>query len=303
MARSHWLPASGLSLAMAANVGVADAGPSEARELFEQGRQAVADGDQERACALFEQSIAEHERAGTHFNLARCSIRTGALLQARDHYDRGLALIAADAPGRDIIVRDRAALVATIPRLAIRLAEESPPGVVVRLDGVHLSPEKLDTDVAVDPGRRVVSVDVPGGGKEQVTIALGEGERRQVTVGGKRMVVLPASSTEPGDDTSTSMLVGGWTLIGLGIAGVAAGVVTGALAAERHGRVEDLCPDTRCTTQEGFDAAQQGKTLVIVNAVALGLGLASAAVGTTLVILAGDDDQPNGAKITLRFAF
>lgn len=277
----------------------------EARRLFAEGRKAVAAGEHDSACALFEQSMAAEERAGTHFNLARCAIRRGALIAAARHYDRGLELIDEDAEGRDEIVRDRSALDGRIPRLVVRLAEESPPGVRVSLDGQTLSGAQLDEAVPVDPGDHVVVVMTPKGRRERVRVTVGEGETRQITVGGPVAVVdapNPHAATHPPRD-DTAMIVGGWVLIGVGVAGLVASIVSGALAAERHGRVEDLCPGPQCTTDEGFDAAQEGKTLVIVNAITLGAGLAAAAAGTTLVILADSNGDAAGAMVRFRIAF
>jgi hypothetical protein len=97
---------------------------------------------------------------------------------------------------------------------------------------------------------------------------------------------------------------------GVGVAGLVAAGVTGALVIGGDARVDDHCPDKLCTAEGRRDIDAQ-KPLLIGNAVAWGIGLASLGAGVTLVLTHPADKRvglvlrpaPNGALGGMEGAF
>jgi hypothetical protein len=85
--------------------------------------------------------------------------------------------------------------------------------------------------------------------------------------------------------------------LGVGGLGFIAAGITGGLLISANKRMEAGCPKTICTTAEGYEASRLGKTLLMVNTVAWGVGIAGAGVGTVLLLVGGkkDTDQPKSA--------
>ncbi len=86
----------------------------------------------------------------------------------------------------------------------------------------------------------------------------------------------------------------GWTLVGVGAAGMVTGITTSILVAREQELVDRHCHDKLCD-QTGFEAAERGQTLLWVNAVAYGVGLASLGTGLALVLSHDSGEQPHGA--------
>jgi tetratricopeptide (TPR) repeat protein len=86
----------------------------------------------------------------------------------------------------------------------------------------------------------------------------------------------------------------GWTLVGVGAAGMVTGVTTSILVAREQELVDRHCHDKLCD-QTGFEAAERGQTLLWVNAIAYGVGLASLGTGLALVLSHDSSEGPHDA--------
>jgi hypothetical protein len=87
-----------------------------------------------------------------------------------------------------------------------------------------------------------------------------------------------------------------WTLVGAGTAVVAAGAITGLIAASKEKELEDNCPNSTCPSEPGWqDKIDSTQTTAIVADVLWGVGLATLGVGVTLLILdgGGESDEPS----------
>jgi tetratricopeptide (TPR) repeat protein len=98
----------------------------------------------------------------------------------------------------------------------------------------------------------------------------------------------------------------GWTLVGVGTAGVVTGITTSILVAREQDLVDRHCRDKLCD-QTGYEAAERGQTLLWVNAAAYGLGVAALGTGLVLVLNHDSSESPRDApgvraKIGLRSA-
>lgn len=84
---------------------------------------------------------------------------------------------------------------------------------------------------------------------------------------------------------------GGWTLTGVGLAGVVVGAVFTANWADQKSKVEGG-PSASFGLSEAKDAQTSGETAGIVGAVGLGVGTAALAAGVVLFVLEASDSQP-----------
>src|SRR5262249_2319664 len=74
----------------------------------------------------------------------------------------------------------------------------------------------------------------------------------------------------------------GVVLGGIGVVGLATGVVTGVLVLDRASTYRAHCNDANVCDPEGLSAARQGKTLEVLSPVALGIGAAAVIAGAVL---------------------
>jgi len=90
------------------------------------------------------------------------------------------------------------------------------------------------------------------------------------------------------------MMIAGWSLVGVGAASLAAGLVLGAMAAERASELEDhnASGTTEYTDVEGDEEA--GRNLQAGQIAALAVGGAVAVTGAVLLIL--DARRDSGEK-------
>jgi hypothetical protein len=130
-----------------------------------------------------------------------------------------------------------------------------------------------------------------------------------------------ASTNEPtapqADDATpkSGRLLAGWIVTGVGAAGIGVSLVTGALVLSKKSFVEENCPGPNkvCTTEEGLDAAEEGRRLSTVSTVAFVVG-AVGLVGGLYLVLSSDTAKrpevaigalplPTGGHFTLRTRF
>ena len=286
---------------------------AEAQRLFLEGREAVERGDYATGCPRFAESLALIRRASTLLNLAQCEEHEGRLRSALDYWTQG----AADLDPTDermALARQRIAdLEARIPRLTVRLASNAPAGVVVRVDGVPMPTEDLGQPLPMTTGAHEVVLLVPGQPEQRLPVDLAERDRKeimlQVTPGEKTVLIAPTAAGAPPLDTRRTL---GFVVGGIGLAGLTVAGITGMMVVSRDSHIEEQCPDKRCSP-EGLQTIEGTKPLLVVNAVAWGLGLGGLGAGAWL-LLTGNDRQPRatavdaaplpgGARITIRRSF
>lgn len=259
--------------------------PVAATELFSQGRDALKDGDVDRACPLFAESNRLDPKVGTLLNLGECEEKRGHFAEAMQAWQQAVNLAEATNDPRGQVAADRLAeLTPRVPRLTIRVSRDSPPGTRIYRDDVELGEVMLGHPFPVDPGdHRIVAVG-PDHTRRTFHVRLKEGDTTEISVTAKS--VAPATSPSAGasaEPASPPPKPGRRTLAyvlgGVGIAGVATGLVTGAMLMSRKSTVDDHCaPDGACDPT-GADAADSGKTLVPINTVAWAVGAVGLGAG------------------------
>jgi hypothetical protein len=300
------VPASYSSVLFAQEMKARD--PAAAEALFLQGRTALEAGNFEVACVKFAESQRLDPGAGTLMNLATCEEQVGRLASAWQRWQEALTYLP-KGDERIAFVKSRLEVVEpAVPWLTITVTS-APDSTIVLRDGVQLGPGSFGEALPVDPGDHVILVQAEGHAERRYQVTLDKAERKQIEVKPGRLLPKPL----PADtgDTAPSAPTLGYVLGGIGIAGVAAGIVTGLMISDRQQVVDANCNGALCT-QAGLDAASEGRTLLIANAAAWVAGVVGLGAGGYLVLShdsgrasqsVGIVSVPGGAGLLLRGKF
>jgi hypothetical protein len=287
------------------SAGLAQPDPTTASALFKAGREAARQKDYAAACARFAESYRLDPAPGTGLNLADCEENLGHLASAWQRYRQVTEQLPPGDP-RVPPARQRAAeLEPRVPHITIKLSPSAPADTRVTRDGLELSRVSLGIPLPVDPGAHRVVAAATGRQERTFTVNCAEGQRQELIVepgapiaaassasapppSASVMAPLPASAPPAAPEPPRPLL--GYTLLGLGSAGLIVAGVTGAMVASRRSTAADHCPSNRCDAA-GYDAATSGKSLLKVNAIAWAAGLAGVGAGLYF-ILSGPPDNP-----------
>ena len=266
--------------------------PVAAEALFEQGRRALEKNDFDTACAKFEESQKLDPSVGTLMNWATCEQRRGHVATAWQRWRQALDELPFGDDRVSFARKQATALEPRLPRLSITLRQRAPRESRVLRDGVELGQASLGSALPVDPGVRSITVRAPGFEPRTFTLEIAEGERKSIEVEPGK--ALPPEAKVGGNAANPSNRSGlGWALIGVGAAGVATGIVTGLMLNARRDEVDANCTAAGCN-EVGLEAASEGKTLLWVNAVGWGAGVAGLGVGA--IFLLTGDSQPDSTR-------
>jgi hypothetical protein len=210
---------------------------------------------------------------------------------------------------REKVARDRAALLEPkLSRLTIEvLGKEA--GLDVRRDGIGIGAAIWGSSIPVDPGVHTVEARAPGKKVWQQTVQVAEG-------GAKVSVTIPAleedrSSPSAAPAAAPSIASGGgagktmgYVLIGVGVAGVAAGTVFGLQAKSKNDEALGICKDTPTTCpdeqiQAHSTAVDDAHRAVTLSVVGFGVGAASLVGGVILLATSkGEHDKAATIGVT-----
>jgi hypothetical protein len=307
MNRKHWiLAASLLAASLATSLGPTQAAAQSdeeraaAQSLFNEAQQAKKDGDLEKACGKFEKSQRLDPAVGTQLNLADCLQQIGKSASAWVNY---LEVAESKTAGerRSAFARKRAdELEPKLTKLTIQV-DAPVDGMTITRDRKKVASATWGTAVPVDPGDYEVVVEAPGKLPWSRTIEVdGQGEMVELRV--PMLEDAPVEETPgdgtPGDeaeDGSTQMIVGG-VVMGLGVAGVAAGI---GLAVTAHGKYDeslDECDpnDSTMCSQAGVDLRGEAQSLQVGYMVSFGVGGAALIAG--IIVMATAPSSPDEAS-------
>jgi hypothetical protein len=267
-----------------------------AESLFQEGRRLMAEGSYEQACERFAGSQAQDPSPGTLVNLGQCHEARGMTATAWAYFRQAEAL--ARNLGRsehEAHAAERAAaLEPKLSKLRIDPPADAPSDLRVLRGGVRLPSESLGVAVAVDPGSYEIEASAPGRRTWRGNVDVGAEADSAV-------IAIPSLEKEPAkppdrspespavphaDGDSAPARTIGWVLIGVGAAAVVTGGVFGLLVMQQSNNAEDdpeLCPNKQCSPRglEEIDSAEQK---ALISTIAIGAGLATAAVGAVLIV-------------------
>jgi tetratricopeptide (TPR) repeat protein len=264
-----------------------------ARSVAVAGREAYNAGDYTTALDLFRRAYGIYPAPTLSLYEARSLVKLGRLQEADEALQRTLALpIDPAAPAQfgeavETARQERRALSSRIPSLTVHIR-----GLAAGERGLRLSlnQQPLDANLVgrsfpIDPGAYSIEASTPEGLSDTVQIEVVEG----------RQVEAVLDLARPGPATAQVALAeappsgAGWqpalayTALGLGVAGLATGVVTGVMAGSKHTEALELCPDERCPPgSKGEDALDSFRSLRTVSTVAYGVGAAGITAGLIL---------------------
>ena len=310
-------------LALCAGLGLSTPAHAEdraaAEALFQAGREAMDARDYKTACDRFEESHRLEPTGGALLNLANCRDKLGELATAWQRFQEAIEKL---PPGdsRLAIAKERSkALEPRIPKLVLLPPSVAPDGLIVLRDGVELGKGSLNLALPVNPGAHQVIVRAPGRKDWHGSVELKESERKELALALGEPIPSaaavpsesgPAPAAESSRDepekpadrgTGSGQRTFGFAIGGIGVAGLATSLITGALVISHKSTVEEECSGGRCT-QAGLDAADSGKTLSTISTIAFGVGAVGIGVGAYLILSAKDDERAYAPHLGIRTA-
>jgi hypothetical protein len=263
----------------------ADGNPT-AEELFRAGKESMAHGDVARACALFAESLRHEAASGAQLNLADCEQRSGHLARALGLFEAGRAQL---PPGdfRIPFADERiAALGKQVPDVKLNVRGVPPAGVRFFCDGDEIAP---GVPSRVDTGGHVIVVRAPLRREQRIEFVLGAAEHRVVEVDLREPEQGDARTGPP--STESRRPAAAYVAGGIGLAGLAVGVVTGLMTMHAASTYKDHCNAGQCDS-EGLDAASTGRTLQVVSPIGFAVGAVGIGAGAWLWFTAPTSNGP-----------
>lgn len=324
-----------VAISIAAAPFVAFAGPSlddkaTARELAKEGIAAEQKGDCATAIDRLERAESLYH-APPHLQfLGRCYAKTGRLVDATETYRKlTLETLPANAPPafKEAITEAQTELPKIEPRLArltLKTAEKY-DGFVAEVDGKAWPSAALDVPRVIDPGKHTVRARATGHKTNEQSVDIGEGKSDSITItlekgedsGGVPPIASASASTTasattaPTPSTSTTsdnprhsstVKTVGFVTLGVGVAALIGGGVTGYLATSKFNKLEKDCPDRKnCGASDLDQRTSSIKTLATTTNILLIGGGVLAAAGLTMVLLA-PSGRSGSPAVSLQFS-
>jgi hypothetical protein len=269
----------------------ADVVQESARALADEGANAFAAHDDERALTLFQRAYMLVPAPTIALFEARTLGRLGRLLEARAAYVR-LARTEA-APGSPEAFRaaiesgrvELSQLEARIPRLHVAIEGKLEPGSTVLLDERPLEPRLLRGPLLIDPGAHSLQLRTARGGGAPAHFVVVEGQTEHVRLS-------PPHQAAPDSQRTWSFVA-----FGVGGAGLTLGIVAGAVALGAHEDAERGCPEDRCVAgSPGADAAERFRDWRTVSTIGYVVGAVGVGAGITLFLTSPRD---HGAQLAV----
>jgi len=275
-----------------------------AEALFNQGREAFDAEDYDTACARFRESDRIDPQPGTKLNLARCEKARGRIATAWALYRTVLEVLARDDDRREVAQTQVDELEPRLPRLTVTLAEGTPQQTVVRLGEIDVRPDGFGTPLPVDPGPLRVITSSPGHEPHAQQVDLAEGERAALEVSVGPAIPKPPDPTSPpppaADPGLSGQAVAGWSIGAVGLTALLAGGGTGIGGLVRRADGEEACSDELMLCSEAGKAANDDARALLYATTGLWIaGGVAAAVGLTLVLTSGDDEDGAAETVTV----
>jgi hypothetical protein len=303
----------------------ADSDRATARGLGQDGQKALDAKDFKTAEDDFRRADSLVHAPTLMLGLARALAGEGKYLEAQESYRRiireGLPPQAPDAfvHALDDAKKEVDAVAAHIGGLTIKVNPSdgsSPPDLKVTLDDGAVSAASIGVKRYVDPGSHVIratatgwktfemKVTVPDGGTIDLPVALEKDTTAPVAP-----VAAPAPAPSPtpaptGDASQNQAPSSGgvspwpWVAFGVGGAGLAVGIITGGIAAGKHGSLASGCPGGVCPPSQ-YDNLDSYHTMSLVSTVGFVVAGVGAAAGVTLLLLPKSDAAPPPAAAGL----
>jgi tetratricopeptide (TPR) repeat protein len=276
--------------------------PSVPVQLFREGRQLLAEGHVEAACAKFRASLALRRSPGTLLNVGNCLESSGDLTGAAAAFEETLTLARADGNAQKAEAWSRAArteldaLVPRIPRLVVTAPGEA--DVRVELDGQTFT--AFDIEQRINPGRHRLLATAPGEpgiehrfelaeqGHLVLDLSLPAPAPQANAEAQAKSVAEPAPLDESASDAPPVLP---WSILGVGGAVLVAGGIAAVIATGKASALIRECPDRMC--KDDLSAPESARRTALAADVLMATGLVGVAVGATWLPWPEDDITPS----------
>lgn len=285
---------------MSASDAVAQEISSEQKQRFADAQRLYDEKKYDEALPKFQELLAETKSPNARLYVARCLRELGRLPEAYDEMAATVREAKQKAETEKKYESTRDASASELSLLADRIGHVviaitgAPADVVVTLNGVTMTAERLDTPITVVPGNS--HIEISGTGIEAVSrdveVKGGETKTAAIALAASRTDTAdPTKPTPPTETKGGGLRIGG---IVVGSAGVASFGVFGALfalAGARYSTLEEECGAARCTGSKYEDIVDQGKSFELGAFVMLGVGSAMIAAAVPMIILGGPESK------------
>lgn len=294
-----------------------------ARAAANQGLEAFKAGDYEGAIERFGRAN-ELIRAPTHtLYLARSHAKLGRLVQARELYleiDR--ENLAEDSPDAFLVAQAEArqeleSLEARLPRVTVQVSGPGADDAEVMMDDKPLPAALIGIEHPVDPGKHRFRASSGETKARPVSITIQEGEKKTISLELRELATTeplpdepppPKPKEQPSDDGGSvhPLTVAGYTALGVGVVGLAAGGYFSVQKGDRESEADSLfstCNPRVCTDDErrridhiDEDASAAGRN-ALIGFIVGGVGIVG---GVTMLVLAPSSDESGEVATTVQ---
>jgi hypothetical protein len=195
-------------------------------------------------------------------------------------------------------------LLARVPSVLVAVKGVSPSKASGTIDGKKID-LAAESAIRLDPGEHAIRVEAPGREPFERTVTLPEKGGVVVVEATLAGSGGPEDEKPKGGDvapvkTSSAGRGAGIVLIGLGVAGVGVGAVTGILSLGKVSDIDSKCPNKHCTPEEqsDIDSAKTMGTVSTIGFIAGGVGLVAGVVLLVATGRGGASTAPASAKVS-----
>jgi hypothetical protein len=284
-----------------------------ARELYEAGKA-------DEALHAFETLLAETKSPNARLYVARCLRELGRKVDAyvamKLTVEEATARANEDAKyegTRDAAGAELLQLEQMIGRVVVALAI-APTSTEVTVNDRRLAQDELGQVLPVAAGEVKVMARARGFKDASRSVQVAPGAL--VTVALELEPAAASPSPKDGDEVASdeggigAVRAAGIGVLVVGVGGLVAMGVTGAMAQSKHDELDEKCGGARCTDPETASLVDDGETLALVSNVCLGVGAAATVAGVAMIIFGGPSDDsaatalsvgPTGASLRVRW--
>jgi hypothetical protein len=295
-----------------------DSTRNAARSLASQGKDAFDAKDYARAADLLRRAYALVPAPTIALYEGQSLVQLGRMVEAEEAFMRAMRTpIDAHSPeqfrkAKRDAEQELSALRPRIPKVTIVVTGPgaSAPNLGVALDGKTVKNAVLGVEMPIDPGDHVLTTGA-GGERKEVTFSIAEAERKSVEIEALAPTdaaapvapppppaAPPPPAPAPAKPASTWQKPAAFVVGGIGVAGLAAGIVTGLMAGSRHATAEKECPNSVCTEgSAGADALESFRSLRTVSTIGYVVGGVGLAGGAALFLLAPSQPSASASNV------
>jgi hypothetical protein len=286
-----------------------DSKQQEADRLFQDGLENMRAGKYDVACPHLAESYRIDPSPGALFTLAECEAGWHQLASALTDYQSFVSALTSMPAERRQTFEERRRIAAgqisvlnvSAPEVIIDVAPNHAPNLVVKFQGVVVPEASYGVGRRVDPGSYAVVAEVDGQPVWQRDITVEADSRAKIQVQPTHSGATPPTGDKTADSSHRTWL---YVSGGVALAGVATGLVAGALAYGHKSSIDSNCPNLECNAT-GRSAVNVARAEARVSSVGFTLGIAGAAAAVLLLTLAPHPNQasPSPAARRSRFHF